>query len=111
MWFIIIIAVIGVVFKPDMLQSWLDGIYFYFVTFTTIGFGDIIGPSAELDFYGINLFFGLSIISGVVDSFLNLTEHIQIDVTCKGLSCRYIEDDNEEEIDAQEEPAIEDTAL
>ncbi len=96
---------------PGILKSWLHGIYFHFVTFTRIGFGDIIGPAAVIHFYELDLFFGLSIISGVVDSFVNLTEYVEIGVTCKGFSWRYIEGNKGEVRDAQEEQAIDDTAI
>ena len=47
----------------------LDGIYFYFVSFTTIGYGDITSPMDETMFE-IRLYIGLSLMSGVVSSAL-----------------------------------------
>ncbi len=111
MWVITVLAVLDFVFIPNMLKSWLDGLYFYFVTFTTIGFGDIVGPATDVSFYGVKLFFGLSIISGVVDSFLKLIEHVEIDVTCKSCSCRYTEEDNQDDANVENEQAINDTPV
>ena len=57
-----------------MISKWtfIDSIYFWFVTFTTVGFGDVIEPlESEVD-YVIPLvlyrIFGLTLLAGVIDS-------------------------------------------
>ena len=100
MWLVIVCALLEFVFSPTL--SWLDGLYFYFVTFTTIGFGDIVEPASAIQFYLIKLFLGLSIASGVVDSLLDLRHWIgwgSHGGTQKCLCCHYIEEteDNAED--------------
>ncbi len=111
MWIIIFLSAQAVVSKPGMPKSWLDCFYFYFVAFSTIGYGDIVGPGATSSFFGLVLFFGLSIISGVVDSFVKLTENVEIRVTCGGISCRYTDEEKNGNIDGQLEQAIDDVAV
>ena len=52
--------------------SWIDTFYFWLVTFTTVGFGDIHFPlEVEIDhFYELVLFrvFGLSFLAGIIES-------------------------------------------
>ena len=47
----------------------VDGIYFFFVSFTTIGYGDITSPMQQ-HLFEFRLYFGLSLMSGVVNSAL-----------------------------------------
>ena len=52
--------------------SWIDTFYFWLVTFTTVGFGDVHFPlEVEIDhFYELVLFrvFGLSFLAGIIES-------------------------------------------
>ena len=52
--------------------SWIDTIYFWLVTFTTVGFGDVHFPlEVEIDhFYVLVLYrvFGLSFLAGIIES-------------------------------------------
>jgi len=47
----------------------IDGIYFFFVSFTTIGYGDITSPMKQA-LFEFRLYIGLSLMSGVVNSAL-----------------------------------------
>ena len=47
----------------------IDGIYFFFVSFTTIGYGDITSPMKQY-LFEFRLYIGLSLMSGVVNSAL-----------------------------------------
>ena len=59
------------------LDNWrlIDGFYFSFVTFSTIGYGDIIpARNSGSKIFIAYLEFGLAIVAGVVDSFISVIE-------------------------------------
>eukprot|EP00794_Sanderia_malayensis_P015766 gene15766-17357_t len=99
--------------------SLIDAIYFYFVAFTTIGYGDITSPADSIDFYGLSLVVGLSVLSGLVDSVLTLSQKVKF--RFKGLKtchcCHYEEGDSDadEEVvaveEGDEEVAVQNTHL
>lgn len=51
---------------------WIDGLYGSFVTYTTIGYGDMSYLADGLSFYGYYLIFGLSAVSGLSNVTLEL---------------------------------------
>ena len=60
---------------PELRLSFLDGVYFYFVSFTTIGYGDITAPMTQ-PLFEFRLYVGLSLMSGVVSAALDLSQKI-----------------------------------
>ena len=58
--------------------SYIDAIYFYFVTYSTIGYGDIVSPFWTTDqrFGSFRIYFGLAMLSGVVESLLVLLKQM-----------------------------------
>lgn len=72
LWLFIIFEALQSAYFPQSKTGqlrFLDGIYFYFVSFTTIGYGDITSPMDETMFE-TRLYIGLSLMSGVVSSAL-----------------------------------------
>jgi hypothetical protein len=60
--------------------SYIDGAYFSFITFTTIGFGDLVPGEGTLDYLnGRSLFCALYILFGVMLTAMNF-ELIQEDI-------------------------------
>lgn len=71
LWTFIIIETVAAHYLPkkeDRLTI-VDGIYFFFVSFTTIGYGDITSPMNET-LFEFRLYIGLSLMSGVVNAAL-----------------------------------------
>lgn len=66
-------------FRSEGLQRWLDGLYFMFVTYSTIGFGDLTGPANNTQFFkSIWFFFGLAVVSGLFDSLVTLYSNMRL---------------------------------
>ena len=71
--FILFICYLHVIFFFDIRAgfdlNYLDSIYFWFVTFTTIGFGDITYDVSDWE-YSLMVYrlFGLALLAGVIDS-------------------------------------------
>lgn len=61
--------------KDENRLSIVDGIYFFFVSFTTIGYGDITSPMDE-HFFEFRLYLGLSLMSGVVNAALEFYQKV-----------------------------------
>ena len=92
---LIIFIAIAKVSKYSFFTSYLDALYFFVVTYTTIGFGDITDPADVEEFYGVELMLGLSVVSSLVDSFLGLTSKFELRCGTRQnfLCCTYNEDD------------------
>ena len=88
----------GLMGDVTILDSYLNAFYFFFVTFTTVGYGDIVAPAEQIGFYTNNLGFGLAAVSAVIDSILELRN--KLNFGCKGTNnccCfHYIEDEAEQ---------------
>ena len=71
LWLFIFIEALASHYLPekDERLTMVDGIYFYFVSFTTIGYGDITSPMNQ-HIFEFRLYLGLSLMSGVVNSAL-----------------------------------------
>eukprot|EP00794_Sanderia_malayensis_P015767 gene15767-17358_t len=54
--------------KDGSSLSFVDGVYFFFVSFTTIGYGDITSPTTQ-PLFEFRLYVGLSLMSATVNSF------------------------------------------
>ena len=76
LWIWIIAGAIEVKYRNDINLSFTDGIYFYFITYATIGYGDITRPIdyTDIGFGGPRLFIGLSLLAGILDSFVAFLE-------------------------------------
>ena len=59
-----------------MRLPWIDGIYFYFVTYSTIGYGDITSPLyyTSMGFGGSRILFGLALVSAIIDLSIKFME-------------------------------------
>ena len=91
-WLFSLLAVNSYVYNPLMFQSsgamrWLDGLYFIFVTYTTVGFGDITGPAYDVSFYTNWFFPGLALASGLIDSIVSLIDSFNFSSRTDGVSC------------------------
>ena len=80
------------VHTPNMFESrgamrWLNGFYFIFVTYTTVGFGDINGPADDHKFYTNWFFIGLAVASGLFDSLVSLINEINFDIHADNAIC------------------------
>ena len=78
--------------------SWLDGLYFSFVTFTTIGFGDITQYADSISFYGFYLVIGLAVVSGLSNSLMALVKKLEFNHGPNSNCCccfLYVEDETE----------------
>ena len=73
----------------------LDGLYFAFYSFTTIGYGDPFGLASGLNFYGYHLIFGLAAVSGLSNTFLAIADRLKFTCTANSLCCCcvYVEDE------------------
>lgn len=91
---IIFLAIINVS-GYSFFSSYLDALYFFVVTFTTIGYGDITDPADTEEFYGVELMFGLSVVSSLVDAFLGLAAKFELRCGRRQncLCCTYSEDE------------------
>ena len=71
LWIMIIIETLFSHYLPDEESrlTMTDGIYFFFVSYTTIGYGDITSPMRQ-PLFEFRLYIGLSLMSGVVNSAL-----------------------------------------
>ena len=81
-WVVSMIVMSGYIGIPNAFKStgamrWLDGMYFLFVTFSTIGFGDMSGPAQDPSFFMWNFAVGLAAMSGFTDSFISLISSIE----------------------------------
>ena len=81
-------------FKLDGIKplSLLDGLYFTFVTFTTIGYGDMPEFANGVTFYSFHLIVGLSAVSGLSTILIALAEKFRCrtgSICC----CVYVEDE------------------
>ena len=91
-WLVCLVVVLNYVFVTNAFMStgakrWLDGFYFMFVTFTTIGFGDVIGPSFDFSFYISWFFLGLASSSALVDSFMSLMDQTKFSLRAENAVC------------------------
>eukprot|EP00112_Aurelia_sp_Birch-Aquarium-sp1_P013034 Seg275.11 transcript_id=Seg275.11/GoldUCD/mRNA.D3Y31 product="Potassium channel subfamily K member 5" protein_id=Seg275.11/GoldUCD/D3Y31 len=98
------IPIPGFIYDVTILDSYLNAFYFFFVTFTTVGYGDIVAPAEDASFYATNLLFGLAAVSAVIDSILDLKNKLKFGCKRTNSCCcfHYIEDDeeqNEEEVE------------
>ena len=74
--------------------SVLDGLYFTFVTFTTIGYGDMAEFANGLKFYSFHLIVGLSVVSGLSTIFIALAEKLKFRCSTGSICCcAYVEDE------------------
>ncbi|XP_065068475.1 potassium channel subfamily K member 5-like [Rhopilema esculentum] len=64
-------------FQASSQESWINALYFAFVTFSTIGFGDISEPANDSKFYGLTLIVGLASFSGFADSILAASSRVK----------------------------------
>ena len=108
-WMVCFFVVLNYVFVATAFMStgakrWLDGFYFMFVTFTTVGFGDVIGPSYDLNFYVSWFFIGLASSSALVDSLISLMDQTNFSLRAENAIC-YCLTFNEEDSAATTEEA------
>ncbi len=75
MWIWIMLEALNSHWWPGTRLSIVDGVYFIFVSMTTIGYGDITSPMKQPTFE-FRLYIGLSVMSGVVNSFLDFYRKI-----------------------------------
>ena len=55
--------------QADLDLNYVDNLYFWFVTFTTIGFGDITYDISDREFsFMVYRLFGLALLAGIIDS-------------------------------------------
>lgn len=89
-------------FSSQGALKWLDGFYFVFITFTTIGFGDITGPANDVGFFTWRFAVGLAIISGFIDTFMAASERLNFSFRRRTNFCciHYKEDDESEAVSA-----------
>ena len=73
--------------RTDFPLSIVDGIYFYFVSFTTIGYGDITSPMKQ-PLFEFRLYIGLSLMSSNVNSFLEFYQKVKAIRRQEGGCCR-----------------------
>ena len=73
----------------------VDGLYFAFFSFTTIGYGDPFGLASLSSFYGYSLLFGLAAVSGLSNTFLATVDRLKVQCTANSLCCCcvYVEDE------------------
>ena len=108
LWLIIIAFITDLLFEiklsgSDYKISWLDGFYFSFVAYTTIGYGDISDPADAVNFYLYYLILGLAAVSGLSNSCIAAAERLKFRCgRSKCCCCVYIEDDTEENIETLE---------
>ena len=57
--------------QADLDLNYVDNLYFWFVTFTTIGFGDITYDISDWEFsFMVYRLFGLALLAGIIDSII-----------------------------------------
>ena len=92
------IPIPGFVHDVTVVDSYLNAFYFFFVTFTTVGYGDIVAPAEDVSFYATNLGFGLAAVSAVIDSILELRNNLKFGCKRTNNCCyfHYMEDEEEQ---------------
>ena len=98
------------VFKSHRSLNLLDGLYFLFVTYTTIGFGDITGPANSPRFYITWFFVGLALASGLFDSLVSLLRKVHLTSRSDASRCCCNNDDDSESAE-NERPGYESSTL
>ena len=79
LWLLLLTGIINLKYYGLKDISFIDSIYFYFVTYSTIGYGDITSPimATDIGYAGISLLIGLSILSALIELCLDLLKRPQ----------------------------------